>query len=45
MQSIILSMIQENLEEVMQKYDRVATGFAKFFNQEELFRVLDNAVD
>ena len=38
-------MITEKLEFMLQKYDRVAQGFQKFFNQEELFRVLDNMVD
>lgn len=38
-------MVTEKLEFMLQKYDRVATGFSKFFNSDELFRVIDNMVD
>ena len=29
----------------LQSYDAVAKGFSKFFNQDELFRCLDNMVN
>ena len=45
MNSFIHQVCTEKLEFMLQKYDKVATGFAKFFNQDELFRVVDNMVD
>jgi len=45
MNSFIHQVCTEKLDFMLQKYDKVATGFAKFFNQDELFRVVDNMVD
>ena len=44
MNVVVTRVVTEKLEFMMQKYDRVAKGFSKFFNQEELFRVLDSTV-
>ena len=42
---IVLTKVQHKLEFMLQKYDAVAQGFKKFFNSEEMFRVLGEAVN
>lgn len=37
--------VQDKLDFMLQKYESVAQNFKKFFNSDELFRVLGEAVN
>ena len=37
--------VQDKLDSMLQKYESVAQNFKKFFNSDELFRVLGEAVN
>lgn len=42
---IVMRKVQDKLDFMLQKYESVAQNFKKFFNSDELFRVLGEAVN
>ncbi len=45
LQSNINNTIADNLNMRMEQYDRVTENFSKFFNSDELQRIIDTKVD
>ena len=43
--SRIQGIIDEKLKRKLNEYDRVAQGFSKFFNQDQLWNIIDSKID
>ena len=45
MEGVVKKTVQTKLDYMLKKYDKVAKGFKKFFNGDEMFRVLAEAIN